>query len=226
MNNYQKNSILSKLSTKEYQRLSEAIEPVQLSLKEILLEVNQPCKSVYFPTKGVVSLLLLMQDGSSIEIGIIGNKGMVGVFEFLGSRISNNRAMVQVEGEAMRLDIDTLQLEFDRGETLQKLIYNHASRLFDQVCLNAGCSNKHTVQQRVARWMLVMSDCSERETFYMTHQLISQMLGVRRTGVTEIAKNFQRQGLIDYYRGRVKILNHSLLETISCECYRKLKDRE
>lgn len=226
MNNYQNNSILSGLSTKEYQRLSGGIKPVQLSLKEILIEANQPCKSVYFPTQGVVSLLLLMQNGSTTEIGLIGTEGMVGIFQFLGAGISNNRAMVQIEGEAMQLDINTLQAEFDRGETLQKSILNYASMLFIQVSQTAGCNNRHTVKQRVARWMLMMGDRSEEATFYMTHEFMSKMLGVRRTGVTEIAKNFQRSGIIDYHRGRVTILNHSVLETISCECYRKLKNRK
>lgn len=221
LNTYQKNRILAQLSTEEYQRLSKTIKPVQLSLNEILLETDEPCKSVYFPTKGIVSLLSIMKDGSTTEIALIGTEGMVGIFQFLGSGTCNSRAMVQLKGEAMRLNINTLQTEFDRDETLQKLMLNYALSLFNQVSQTAGCNNQHTVKQRTARWLLMIDDRTEEATFSMTQELMSQMLGVRRTGVTEIAKNLQREGIIDYHRGQIIILDRSLLETIAGEYYQK-----
>lgn len=221
LNSYQKNRILAQLSTEEYQRLSKAIKPVQLSLNEILLEADELCESVYFPTQGIVSLLSLMKDGSTTEIALIGTEGMVGIFQFLGSGTCNSRAMVQLKGEAMRLNINTLQVEFDRDETLQKLMLNYALSLFNQVSQTAGCNNRHTVKQRTARWLLMIDDRTEENTFSMTQELMSQMLGVRRTGVTEIAKNLQRQGIIDYHRGQIRILDRSLLEAIAGECYQK-----
>lgn len=224
MNNSQKNHILAKLSKEEYQRLSKALKPVQLSRNEVLLGVARPCESVYFPTKGIVSILSIMEDGSTAELALIGTEGMVGIFPFLGSGTCNSCAIVQIKGEAMRLDVNTLQEEFERDETLNKLMLSYALTLFNQVSQTAGCNNRHTVQQRTARWLLMIDDRTEEDTFSMTQELISQMLGVRRTGVTEIAKNMQRQGIIDYHRGQMRILDRSVLKAVACECYEASSD--
>lgn len=224
MNNPQKNYILSQLSLAEYQRLSDSLEPVQLTLNQVLLEARQECKSVYFPTEGIVSLMLVMKDGSTTEIGLIGTEGMVGTFPFLGKGGYDNRALVQLKGSAMRLDVKTLRAEFDRGETLQELMLSYALKLFDQVSQCAACNNQHTVKQKTARWLLMIDDRTETETFPMTQQLISRMLGVRRPGVTEIAVEIQRSGIISYYRGKMTIVDRPALEAIACECYQQLKN--
>lgn len=224
MNNPQNNYLLSQLSPEEYRRLSDYLEPVQLSLYEILIKANQPCEAVYFPTEGIVSLMLIMKDGSTTEIGLTGTEGMVGIFQFLGKGICNTSALVQVKGTAMRLDVKKLQTEFDRGETLQKLILHYALKLFNQVSICAACNNQHTVKQRTARWLLMVDDRTKQKIFPMTQKLISQMLGVRRTGVTEVATQMQRQEIINYWRGQVKILDRPALEAVACECYQKLKN--
>lgn len=220
----QKNYILSQLSPAEYQRLSDRLEPVQLSLNQVLLQANTECKSVYFPTEGIVSLMSVMKDGSTTEIGLIGTEGMVGTFPFLGKGINRTPAFVQIKGSAMRLDVETLQTEFDRGETLQHLILSYALKLFDQVSQCAACNNQHTVKQRTALWLLMIDDRTETKTFSMTQQLISRMLGVRRPGVTEVAVEIQRSGIISYYRGEITIVDRPALEAIACECYQKLKN--
>lgn len=222
-NNPSNNYLLSKLSSAEYQRLSDRLEPVQLSLNQILIEANRDCEAVYFPTEGIVSLMSIMKDGSTTEIGLIGTEGMVGTFPFIGKGVSNSRAFVQLKGSAMRLDIKTLQAEFNRGETLQKLILSYALSLFEQVSQCAACNNQHTVKQRTARWLLMIDDRTDTKTFSMTQLLISRMLGVRRPGVTEVAGDIQRLGIISYHRGKITILDRPALETIACECYQKLK---
>jgi CRP-like cAMP-binding protein len=125
----------------------------------------------------------------------------------------------------MQVEVDALQAEYDRQETLQKLLLDYALKVFNQVSQCSACNNHHTVQQRIARWLLMLDDRSDQKTLFMTHQLLSKMLGVRRSGVSEIAKQLQRQEVIDYYRGKIKILDRPTLEQIACECYQILKDR-
>lgn len=225
MNNPQSNQIISAIPKKEYQRFSEHLEPVDLSLNEILSQSHQKIKSLYFPTEGVVSLISVMDNGSTTEIGLVGKEGMVGMLEFIGEgiSISNNRYQVQVEGTAMRIDSQVLRVEFDRSETLQKLLLRYALNLFNQVSQCAACNNHHTVKQRTARLLLMLKDRSNDETLFMTQQLLSRMLGVRRTGVTEVAKQLQRQGIIDYHRGKINIIDRPALEEIACECYQVLR---
>lgn len=224
LNNPLNNSIISALPTKEYQRLKTFLEPVQLSLDEILLQPQQKSDSFYFPTQGVVSLISVMQDGSTTEIGLIGQDGMVGVLPFLGQGVSNSQSIVQAPGWAMRIELETLQAEYDRSQALQQLLLRYGLKLYNQVSQCAACNNHHTVQQRIARWLLMLDDRSDQKTLPMTQQLLSKMLGVRRTGVTEVAKEIKRRGIIDYHRGKIEILDRIALEEISCECYQVLKD--
>lgn len=224
MNNPQNNHILSALPKKEYQRFSAYLEPVQLSLDEILLKPNQQGELLYFPTQGIVSLISVLDGNSTTEIGLMGQEGMVGTLQFLGKGTSNSQSIVQSPGWAMEVEVEALQAECDRGEALQKLLLRYALKLFNQVSQCSACNNHHTVQQRTARWLLMLDDRSDQETLLMTHQLLAKMLGVRRTGVTEVARKIQRQGIIDYHRGKIKILDRQALETIACECYQVLKD--
>ena len=220
--NYSQNQILSALSKREYQRLSKVIEAVELALGQILIKENQKSESLYFPTRGVVSLISEMQDGSTTEVGLIGREGMVGTLEFLGNGVLNTRAVVQERGRAIKVDAEVLRAECDRNQKLQKLLLRYALKLFNQVSQTAACNNHHTVKQRTARWLLMLDDRSDEE-LHMTQQLLSQMLGVRRTGITEVASDLQRQGIIDYRRGKIRILDRPALETIACECYQVLK---
>ena len=224
MNNPLNNGILSALPEENYQRLLQHFEPVPLSLDEILLEANQKNTLVYFPTQGIVSLVSVMQDGSTTEIGLIGKDGMVGVLPFLGQGLSNSQSIVQAKGWAMRIELKKLRVEYNRSKALQKLLLHYALKLYNQVSQCAACNNHHSVEQRTARWLLMLDDRIDRDTLLMTHQLLSKMLGVRRTGITKIAKEFQRQGIIDYRRGEIKILDRQTLEKNACECYQILKD--
>ena len=224
LNNPKNNHILSALPEKEYQRFSDFLEPVELSLNQILFKSNQPSSSLYFPTQGVVSLMSVMPDESTTEIGLIGKEGMVGTLQFLADGVLNSQTLVQVKGMAMRIEAEVLRTEYDQGQMLQKLLLRYALKLFNQVSQGAACNNHHTVKQRTARWLLMLDDRSDQETLLMTQQLLSQMLGVRRTGVTEVATEFQRQGILEYQRGKIKILDRQSLERVACDCYQILKN--
>ena len=223
MNNPKNNHILSALPESEYQRLVNLLEPVNLSLNEILLKARQKCEYLYFPTGGIVSLLSVMDGNSTTEIGLIGKEGMVGTMQFIGDGISNSQSVVQVKGTAMRIESEVLRVEFERSEALQKLLLGYALKLFNQVSQGAACNNHHSVKQRTARWLLMLDDRSEN-TLSMTQQLLSKMLGVRRTGITEAANEIKQQGIIDYQRGQIVILNRQALEAIACQCYQLIKD--
>ena len=224
MNNPKDNLILSALPEREYKRFFDCLEPVQLSLDEILLEPYQKYESLYFPTQGVVSLMSVMSDGSTTEIGLIGKEGIVGILAFLGEGVSYSQSIVQAQGSAMRIEAKALQAECERDGIIQKLMLRYALKLFNQVSQCAACNNHHTVKQRTARWLLMFDDRCDQETLSMTQLLLSRMLGVRRTGVTEVATQMQRQGIIDYHRGKIKILDRQALEKVACECYQVLKD--
>ncbi|MBE9045320.1 Crp/Fnr family transcriptional regulator [Pleurocapsales cyanobacterium LEGE 10410] len=223
MNEPKNNLILAALSSQEYQRLIDNLEPVSIALHEILIEAGSEIESLYFPTQGIVSLVSTMKDGSTTEVGLIGKEGMVGISQFLGGGVTYNRAVVQIQGTAMRIDAQMLRVEFERDSSLQKNLSGYGLKLFNQVSQCSACNNHHSVEQRTARWLLMLDDRVDDETFVMTQQLLSQMLGVRRTGVSEIASAIQQQGIIDYSRGRMRILNRKALEAIACECYQIIK---
>ena len=223
MNNPQNNCILSALPETEYQPLVSLLEPVNLSVDKVLLKRRQKIEYLYFPTQGVVSLLSVMDDGSTTEIGLIGREGMVGTLQFLGDGISNSQTIVQVKGTAMRIKDTVLRVEFERSKTLQKLLLGYALKLFNQVSQGAACNNHHTVKQRTARWLLMLDDRSD-DTLFMTQELLSKMLGVRRSGVTQAANEIKQQGIIDYQRGKIVILNRQALEATACQCYQLIKD--
>ena len=223
LNNPKNNRILSALPRREYQHLLSLLEPVNLSLNEILLKARQKCKYLYFPTQGIVSLVLVMDENSTTEVGLIGKEGMVGTLQFLGDGISNSQTVVQVKGTAMRIEPQALRVEFNQSEILQKLLLRYALELFNQVSQGAACNNHHSVKQRTARWLLMLDDRSDN-TLFMTQKLLSEMLGVRRTGVTEVANQFKQQGIIDYQRGVITIKDRQALEATACQCYQLIKD--
>lgn len=225
MNNSQANKLLSALPDKEYQNLSNLLEPVELSAGEVLSESDTELEFLYFPVGAIVSLVLEMNNGATTEIGLIGYEGMVGTLQFIGQGVSQSRSVVQIEGSAMRIKTEALLKEFDRSKTLQKLLLQYALKLFNQVSQVAACNNDHTIKQRTACWLLMLSDRYEKNnpTLPITHQLLSQMLGVRRTGITLAARQIKQKGIIDYKRGKIQILDRKALEEVACECYQILK---
>ena len=224
LNSPQNNHILSALPVQDYQRLEQYLQPIELSLNEVLCQPNQKSETFYFPTQGIVSLMYIMQDNSTTEIALIGREGMVGTLPFLGEGVAHSHSVVKAQGWAMKIEQEALKTECDRSQGLQKSLLRYALKLFNQVSQCAACNNHHSVKQRTARWLLMLDDRSDRETLLMTQQLISQMLGVRRTGITAVAKELQRQGIIDYHRGKIKIIQRQALEVVACECYQVLKD--
>ena len=225
MNNSQANKLLSALPKKEYQNLTNLLEPVELCAGEVLLSSDEELEFVYFPLKGIVSLISQMSNGATTEIGLVGPEGMVGTLQFIAEGVSQNRSVVQIGGEAMRIEAEALRVEFERSKTLQKLLQQYSLKLFNQVSQVAACNNHHTIKQRTASWLLMLSDRYGKndKTLPMTHQLLSQMLGVRRTGITIAARQIQQRGIIDYKRGKIQILDRQALEKVACECYQILK---
>ena len=223
MNNPKLNRILSALPEPEYQRLLVHLEPVRLSMDQVLLEAQQQCELVYFPLKGIVSLISIMENKSTTEIGLIGREGMVGTLQLLGEGICQSLSVVQVEGTAMQIKAEVLRAELEQSRVLQKLLLRYALKLFNQVSQGAACNNHHSVKQRTARWLLMLDERSD-DTLSMTQQLLAKMLGVRRTGISEVANEIKQQGIIDYRRGKITILDRQALETLACECYQLIRE--
>lgn len=224
MNEPKNNRILSTLTSQVYENLNKHFELVPLALGELLVDANREIEFLHFPIKGVVSLISVMQDGSTTEVGLIGTEGMTGMPQFLGNGVSNNRSVVQLKGTAIKISAEVLRVEFERSLLLQRLLLDYNLKLFNQVSQCASCNNHHSVKQRAARWLLMLDDRVDGELLTMTQQLLSQMLGVRRSGVSEVASEIQQQGIINYSRGNITILDREALESIACECYLFLKE--
>jgi len=213
------NRLLAALPDAEYQHLIPHLERVPLSLKQVLYEVGEPIEYVYFPHRAIVSSLCTMEDGSMVEVGLVGNDGVVGIPAALGDNIAITTATVQVPDSAMRMKASLLKSEFQRGGVLQSLLLLYMQALYALVSQNAACNRLHQLDGRLARWLLLVYDRVESNELPLTQEFISQMLGVRRAGVTEAANMLQQAGLIRYTRGKITILNREELEAASCECY-------
>lgn len=218
-----KNRLLASLPGKDYKRLVPNLEEVHLDFSEVLYESGDTIKYVYFPNNSIVSLLSTVEDRSTLEIGITGNEGMVGPSILLGVKISPYRALVQGEGSAMRMKASTLLKESNADGSLQRLLHRHIHALMTQIAQSAACNRFHQVEARLARWLLMTHDRIGSEKFRLTQQFLSDMLGVRRQGVTYSARALQRSKLITYSRGHLTILNRTGLEAAACKCYSIIK---
>ena len=219
----QQNYLLTSLPTKEQERLGKHIESVQLSLGEVIYESGGDLGHVYFPTTAIVSLMYLMENGASAEIAVVGNDGIVGIALFMGGESMPNRAVVQSAGHAFRLSGQILKKEFRRGGTLQRSLLRYTQALLTHMAQTAVCNRHHSVDQQLCRWLLLSLDRLPTNELVMTQELIANMLGVRREGVTEAAGKLQKAGLIRYSRGRISVLDRPGLEHQSCECYQVVK---
>jgi CRP-like cAMP-binding protein len=217
------NSILGALPADQYQRIASSLTLVSLGLGEILFEPGDRVRQIYFPINSLVSMLATMEDGTTVEAGVVGNEGVVGISTILGAETSTVQALVQVAGEALRIPAEKFMAEFRRGARLQSLVLRHTHTLFTLVAQTAACNRVHTVEERLARWLLTTQDRVQSAEFLLTQEFIARMLGVRRSGVTVAAGILQEAGLIRYTRGRINILNREKLEAASCECYRIVK---
>lgn len=218
------NRLLAALSTSEYQRLVPHLEFVPLSLKQILYDSGEVLRYIYFPNnQAIVSLVSTMENGSTVEVGLVGNEGMVGIPVILGGNCTNNQAIVQMAGSAMRMNARLLKSEFERGGELQRQLLLYTQALLTLVSQTAVCNRLHTVEERLSRWLLSVQERIHSDELPLTQELISHMLGTRRAGVTVAAGTLSKAGMIRSTRGRITIVNQEDLEATSCECYRLIK---
>jgi CRP-like cAMP-binding protein len=213
------NRLLAALPTREYKRLQPHLEHIALELRQLLFEVDVPIEHVYFPENIVVSILAVMPDGSAVEVATAGREGMVGLPVFLGSDRMTAQAFVQVPGHAWRMSAAALREHSRRSPGLRALLERYTQALFTQVSQGSACNRLHPLEERCARWLLMTQDRVGSGEFPLTQQFLSQMLGVRRAGVSEAASTLQREGFIRYNRGRVVIEDRKGLEAAACECY-------
>jgi CRP-like cAMP-binding protein len=218
-----RNHLLAALPKSDYQRLATHLEPIPLPLGWSVYEPGSPMEHVFFPTDGIVSLLYVMENGASAEIAVTGNEGLVGIALFMGGESTPSRAVVQSAGQAYRLRADFLKEEFERGGELQHLLLRFTQALITQMAQTAVCNRHHTVEQQLCRWLLLSLDRLPSNDLIMTQELIANMLGVRREGVTEAAGHLQQAGLIQYQRGHITVLDRSKLAERVCECYAVVK---
>ena len=217
------NHLLAALPENEYERLLPHLEAVSMPLGEALYESGGRLQHVYFPTTSIVSLLYVLEDGASAELAVVGNEGVLGISLFMGGETTPNRAVVQSAGFGYRLKSSLLKEEFNRAGPLLRLLLRYTQALITQMAQTAVCNRHHSVQQQLCRWLLLSLDRLPTNTLTMTQELIANMLGVRREGVTAAAGALQRAGLISYSRGRIVVLDRPGLEGAVCECYAVVK---
>ncbi len=217
------NHLLDALPTIEFERLLPFLELTPMPLGNVLYESGGKLNYVYFPTNCIISLLYVMENGASAEIAVVGNEGIVGVALFMGGQTMLNRAVVQSAGHAYRLRGALMQQEFDRYGVLMRLLLRYTQALITQMAQTAVCNRHHSVDQQLCRWLLLSLDRLSAQELTMTQELIANMLGVRREGVTEAAGKLQKAGLIDYRRGHITVLDRPGLEARVCECYQVVK---
>jgi CRP-like cAMP-binding protein len=218
------NSVLAALPRELYRHLLAGLARVTLKFGTVLYEPGDPIRDVYFPNDSVVSLLTLVEGQFAVEVGLVGREGMVGIPLALGIGVSPVRALVQGAGTAMRMNAARFCEELRKSRPLQAELYRYTNTLMAQITQTAACNRFHTVEARLARWLLMTRDRVQSSQIHLTHEFLSHMLGVRRVGVTEAASALQRQKLIEYSRGNIRILDHGGLEAACCSCYELVRD--
>ncbi|MBH1978295.1 MAG: Crp/Fnr family transcriptional regulator [Giesbergeria sp.] len=217
------NQLLAALQETDWQRLQPCLEPVEMPLGQVLYESGRPMSHVYFPTTSIVSLLYVMENGASAEIAVVGYEGVVGITLFMGGGTTPSRGVVQSAGMGVRLSAQRIQDEFNRSGPVMHLLLRYTQALIAQMVQTAACNRHHSLDQQLCRWLLLSLDRLPGNELVMTQELIANMLGVRREGVTEAALKLQAAGLIRYARGRITVLDRKGLELRTCECYGVVK---
>ena len=217
------NHLLAALPGKEYKRLIPHLETVRLPFMEILYEGGEPIEHVYFPNDGLISLLVVMADGTLREVGLIGNEGMLGTALALGMNTTPTRALIQMPGSAMRMKAKALRDELKRGGALQDVLQRYVHALFTQISQSAACVSSHAVDERLSRWLVMTHDHAPGDEFEMKHEFMAMMLGVTRSVVTRAAGHLQKERMIRYTRGQVTVLDRPRLEATACACYGVMK---
>jgi CRP-like cAMP-binding protein len=219
----QQNHLLDALPAAEAARWLPLLESVELPLGSVLYESGAALSHVYFPTTAIVSLLYVLENGASAEIAVVGNEGVVGISLFMGGESTPSRAVVQSAGKGLRLKAPTMKEEFNRAGAVLHLMLRYTQALITQMAQTAVCNRHHSLDQQLCRWLLLSLDRLQGNELVMTQELIANMLGVRREGVTEGAVKLQQAGLIQYARGHITVLDRTGLEKRSCECYAVVK---
>ncbi len=217
------NHLLAALPADEFDRIKKSLKPVSLALGEVIYESGEQLEYIYFPTTAIISLLYIMENGSTAEIGMAGNDGLIGIALYMGGSTTPNRAVVQSAGNAFRLRSKALKFEFGLSGTFQNILLRYTQYLITQISQTAVCYRLHTVEQQLCRWLLINHDLLQSNKLMMTHDLIANILGVRREGVSIAAGHLQKKNLIKYVRGTITMLDRKGLEEASCECYAVVK---
>jgi len=220
------NRLLAALPSEVKARLEPNLERVSLPFKEVLYKSRAVIEYVYFPINGVVSMLTTLEDGTLAEVGLVGNEGMVGLSVFLGIKATPFTEIVQVPGEAMRMRADVFKDSVNPDSPFHTLLLRYTYVLMLQIAQSAGCNSHHSVEERCCRWLLMTSDRVQSDQFPITHEFLSQMLGVRRASITVVAGMLQKAELIRYSRGQMTIKDRPGLEAVSCQCYQLVKEEE
>jgi CRP-like cAMP-binding protein len=218
------NHLLAALPDAEWQRWLPEFEHVDMPLGQVLYEPGKTLSHVYFPITAIISLLYVMENGASAEIAIVGNEGIVGISLFMGGESTPSRAVVQSAGRGLRLKAQMMKEEFNRNGPVLHLLLRYTQALITQMAQTAVCNRHHSLDQQLCRWLLLSLDRLQGDELVMTQELIANMLGVRREGVTEAALKLQQAELIRYARGRISVLDRSGLEKRTCECYAVVKN--
>ena len=217
------NKILSALPHEEYEQLRPKLREVHFKIGEIIYQPEEPIDSVYFINRGIVSWLATLEDGNTVEAGVIGPEGVAGMAVLLGASSTPNQGLIQADLHASKISSRELITEFRKGGELNRLILRFVHSMFTQVAQTAACNRLHTLDQRLARWLLLTHDRIIGDSFPLTQEFLSRMLGVRRAGVSVAANSLRQNGLIDYHRGDIRILDRKGIEDVSCECYEIVK---
>ena len=219
----QQNQLLAALPAEARGRLFPHLKPVDLPLGKVLYESGDALRNVYFPTDSIVSLLYVMESGASGEISVVGNEGLIGIAVFMGGESTPSRAIVQSAGSALALSALRLRTEFNANPDMRMLMLRYTQALITQMAQTAVCNRHHSIDQQLCRWLLLSLDRLSSNRLVMTQELIANMLGVRREGVTEAAGKLQDLGVISYQRGKIEVLDRPRLEELCCECYAVVK---
>ena len=220
-----KNRLLAALPQADFERLRTDLRPVSLPLRQVLYEPGDEIEHLYFVEEGLCSILTIMTDGATVETGMIGNDGLVGISAILDSGKSPDQVIVQVPGAAQQINAAEFRAAFNQSEHIRRVVLRFIQDLLMVNAQTAACNRLHSIEQRSARWMLMACDRVGSDSIPLTHEFLAQMLGVGRSGVTLVAGELQRSGLIRYRHGRIAILNREGLEAAACECYRRDRER-
>lgn len=220
------NKLLQQLSDQDLQKIIRHGKTIQMEFGQLLCEEGKDCGFVYFPLSGFISILTSMQHNQGLEVGLIGNEGMLGVLSCIGVHLSPVQAVVQGNGTALQIETQVFTAELKDSSTLQHLMQQYLAFYVIQLTRLVCCNHYHETEPRLARWLLMTHDRADGDQFFLTHQYLASMLGVRRSSVTEAAGALLQKNIIDYHRGQIHILNRTALEKVSCSCYRDLLDKQ